>query len=121
MSSNNRNAAYLEDARTNATGERFSELDITLTIQRKPAYYIYVLIVPTFVISLINTIGLFSAKREREDKWSGPSLINLEDAGSNPPRAIPHPTKVLIPLWVGELVAASLRCGGVHTTLTTSR
>uniref|UniRef100_A0A914VUG6 Neurotransmitter-gated ion-channel ligand-binding domain-containing protein n=1 Tax=Plectus sambesii TaxID=2011161 RepID=A0A914VUG6_9BILA len=68
MSSNNRNAAYLEDARTNATGERFSELDITLTIQRKPAYYIYVLIVPTFVISLINTIGLFSAKREREDK-----------------------------------------------------
>uniref|UniRef100_A0A914UY18 Uncharacterized protein n=1 Tax=Plectus sambesii TaxID=2011161 RepID=A0A914UY18_9BILA len=68
MSSNNRNAAYLEDASTNATGERFSELDITLTIQRKPAYYIYVLIVPTFVISLINTIGLFSTKRERDDK-----------------------------------------------------
>uniref|UniRef100_A0A914VRQ0 C-type lectin domain-containing protein n=1 Tax=Plectus sambesii TaxID=2011161 RepID=A0A914VRQ0_9BILA len=41
--------------------------------------------------------------------WSKPSPKSLKDAGSIPAESDPHPTKVLIPLWVGELVAAKLR------------
>uniref|UniRef100_A0A914X404 Uncharacterized protein n=1 Tax=Plectus sambesii TaxID=2011161 RepID=A0A914X404_9BILA len=42
-------------------------------------------------------------------KWSKPSPNSLKDAGSIPAESDFHPTKVLIPLWVGELVAAKLR------------
>uniref|UniRef100_A0A914UMX4 Uncharacterized protein n=1 Tax=Plectus sambesii TaxID=2011161 RepID=A0A914UMX4_9BILA len=40
---------------------------------------------------------------------SKPSPNSLKDAGSIPAESDPHPTKVLIPPWVGELVAAKLR------------
>uniref|UniRef100_A0A914WKN1 Uncharacterized protein n=1 Tax=Plectus sambesii TaxID=2011161 RepID=A0A914WKN1_9BILA len=41
--------------------------------------------------------------------WSTALLIRPKDAGSIPAEGGPHPTKVLIPLRVGELVAAKLR------------
>uniref|UniRef100_A0A914WSC5 Uncharacterized protein n=1 Tax=Plectus sambesii TaxID=2011161 RepID=A0A914WSC5_9BILA len=62
---------YMDEIASLDVGNIFSELHMTLTMKRKPAYYIYVLIIPTFVLTQINNMGMFvphNAMSEREEK-----------------------------------------------------
>uniref|UniRef100_A0A914WHS8 Uncharacterized protein n=1 Tax=Plectus sambesii TaxID=2011161 RepID=A0A914WHS8_9BILA len=66
-----REERYADESASRVSGAVFSELDFILTLKRKPAYYIYVLILPTFAIAQINTIGMFTptnSRSEREEK-----------------------------------------------------
>uniref|UniRef100_A0A914XF62 Neurotransmitter-gated ion-channel ligand-binding domain-containing protein n=1 Tax=Plectus sambesii TaxID=2011161 RepID=A0A914XF62_9BILA len=61
------------DLDQNITGENqtFSELSYNFIFQRKPIYYIFNLIIPSFIITLLSLIGLFSpfsSSTERQEK-----------------------------------------------------
>uniref|UniRef100_A0A914WIS6 Neurotransmitter-gated ion-channel ligand-binding domain-containing protein n=1 Tax=Plectus sambesii TaxID=2011161 RepID=A0A914WIS6_9BILA len=54
-------------------GETYKELNFALTIKRNHVYYIAVMIIPTFVITTLCLLGIFSPfnnKAEREEKVS---------------------------------------------------
>uniref|UniRef100_A0A914UIB2 Uncharacterized protein n=1 Tax=Plectus sambesii TaxID=2011161 RepID=A0A914UIB2_9BILA len=55
----------------NEATKRYSELLYTLVLERKPAYYVFVLLIPSFLIGTLCIIGLFtpfSSTGERQER-----------------------------------------------------
>jgi hypothetical protein len=62
----------IDFAREDATEDGiYRQIEYIVTIKRKPSYYIWVIMVPTFIISALNIAGIFMPHNnsgEREEK-----------------------------------------------------
>ncbi|CCD68535.3 Neurotransmitter-gated ion-channel ligand-binding domain-containing protein [Caenorhabditis elegans] len=62
--------AFRTDSFEYSLGTSFSEITYTVTLQRKPVYYVLVIQAPTFILCTITIFGLFSPNSNENERLS---------------------------------------------------
>ncbi|CAJ0582775.1 unnamed protein product, partial [Mesorhabditis spiculigera] len=97
------------------SGNDYGELHYTIKLKRKSNYYIYVLFLPTFVVSTLAIFGLFTPLNNEGDRAEKATLglttllslaVMLDIVGQDMPKSAPLPR--LGRYVLGEIIICSL-------------